>query len=221
MTTNPELDRWNERFSSNDYLFGTAPNAFLVRQRHLLRPGAKALAIADGEGRNGVWLAEQGLDVLSIDFSPVALDKARRLAASRGVALRTWQVNLEDWDWEAEWFDVVAAVFVQFAPPRTSAPPSSRASGGHSRRAACSCSRDTAPSSWPTGPAVRHTRKTCTPPRCSALLSPGLRSSISRNTIPSSPRGRGTMAYRPWSISSPASRNGSPTENAMTWLNVG
>lgn len=117
MTTNPELDRWNERFSSEDYLFGTAPNAFLVRQRHLLRPGAKALAIADGEGRNGVWLAEQGLDVLSIDFSPVALDKARRLAASRSVALRTWQVNLEDWDWEAERFDVVAAVFVQFAPP--------------------------------------------------------------------------------------------------------
>ena len=116
MTTNPELDRWNERFSSDDYLFGTAPNAFLVRQRHLLRPGAKALAIADGEGRNGVWLAEQGLDVLSVDFSPVALDKARRLAASRGVALRTWQVNLEDWDWEAERFDVVVVVFVQFAP---------------------------------------------------------------------------------------------------------
>ena len=64
IATNPELDRWNERFSSEDYLFGTAPNAFLVRQRHLLRPGASVLAIADGEGRNGVWLAEQGLDCL-------------------------------------------------------------------------------------------------------------------------------------------------------------
>lgn len=117
MATNPELDRWNERFSSENYLFGTAPNAFLVRQRHLLRPGARALAIADGEGRNGVWLAEQGLDVLSIDFSPVALDKARRLAASRGVEFRTRQVSLEDWNWEAEQFDLVVAVFVQFASP--------------------------------------------------------------------------------------------------------
>ena len=77
----------------------------------------KALAIADGEGRNGVWLAEQGLDVLSIDFSPVALDKAQRLAASQGVTLRTLQVNLEDWCWNAEQFDVAIAVFIQFAPP--------------------------------------------------------------------------------------------------------
>lgn len=97
MTTNLQLDCWNERFSSKDYLFGTAPNAFLTQQRHLLPPGGKALAVTDGEGRNGVWLAEQGLDVLSIDFSPVALEKAQRLADSRGFAIRTLQVNLEDW----------------------------------------------------------------------------------------------------------------------------
>lgn len=117
MMPNPDLDRWNERFSSKDYLFGTAPNAFLARQRHRLRPGQTALAIADGEGRNGVWLAEQGLDVLSIDFSPVALQKARDLAVSRGVNLRTQQVDLEDWAWEPERFDVVAAIFIQFARP--------------------------------------------------------------------------------------------------------
>lgn len=117
MTMNPDLERWNERFSSEDYLFGTAPNAFLAQQRHLLRPGQRALAIADGEGRNGVWLAEQGLDVLSIDFSPVALEKAKRLAASRGVALKTWQVDLESWNWEPERFDVVVAIFIQFARP--------------------------------------------------------------------------------------------------------
>jgi SAM-dependent methyltransferase len=117
MTMNPDLDRWNERFASEDYLFGTAPNAFLARQRHLLHPGRRALAIADGEGRNGVWLAEQGLDVLSIDFSPVALEKARRLAASRGVALETRQADLESWNWEPDRFDVVAAIFIQFARP--------------------------------------------------------------------------------------------------------
>jgi SAM-dependent methyltransferase len=117
MTANPELERWNERFSSADYLFGTAPNAFLAGQRHLLHPGQRALAIADGEGRNGVWLAEQGLDVLSIDFSPVALNKARDLAAARGVTLRTQRVNLESRVWEPDRFDTVAAIFIQFAGP--------------------------------------------------------------------------------------------------------
>ena len=97
MPMNPELERWNERFSSADYLFGTAPNAFLTRQEHLLRQGLRALAIADGEGRNGVWLAERGLDVLSIDFSPVALEKARQLAAHRAVALKTQLADLEHW----------------------------------------------------------------------------------------------------------------------------
>lgn len=115
MPIDPQLECWNERFSSADYLFGTAPNAFLTRQEHLLCQGQRALAIADGEGRNGVWLAEQGLDVLSIDFSPVALEKARQLAARRGVALETRLANLEHWEWEPERFDVVAAIFIQFA----------------------------------------------------------------------------------------------------------
>ena len=85
----PELQRWNERFSGSDYVFGTEPNAFLEAQAHLLRPGQRALAVADGEGRNGVWLTEQGLDVLSFDFSPAGVEKARRLAQRRGVTLRT------------------------------------------------------------------------------------------------------------------------------------
>ena len=67
-----ELERWNERYSTPDYHFGTAPNAFLKSQQHLLKPGMKALSVADGEGRNGVWLAEQGLDVHTFDFSPNA-----------------------------------------------------------------------------------------------------------------------------------------------------
>src|SRR5215510_12619163 len=75
-----DLDRWETRFSAPGYWFGTAPNAFLASQAHRLAPGQTALAIADGEGRNGVWLAEQGLDVLTIDFSPSA---ASRCAPSR------------------------------------------------------------------------------------------------------------------------------------------
>jgi SAM-dependent methyltransferase len=112
-----EFDRWQERFSSPGYLFGTAPNAFLKSQAHLLRQGQKALAIADGEGRNGVFLAEQGLDVLSVDFSPLAQAKARKLATERGVTLKVAQADIINWDWPAAAFDVVAAIFFQFAAP--------------------------------------------------------------------------------------------------------
>jgi cyclopropane fatty-acyl-phospholipid synthase-like methyltransferase len=117
MTDNPELTRWQERFAAPGYLFGTEPNEFLKAHAHLLRKGDKALAIADGEGRNGVFLAEQGLDVLSVDFSPIAQEKARKLAADRGVTLRIEQVDIINWDWPREAFDVVAAIFFQFATP--------------------------------------------------------------------------------------------------------
>src|SRR5712672_304363 len=110
-----ELDRWNERFSAPGYHFGTAPNEFLQSQAHLLEPGQTALSIADGEGRNGVFLAERGLDVLSVDFSTPALAKARELAASRGVALRIEQADLMRWTWPTAQFDVVAAIFIQFS----------------------------------------------------------------------------------------------------------
>jgi cyclopropane fatty-acyl-phospholipid synthase-like methyltransferase len=110
-----ELARWNERFSAPGYHFGTAPNEFLKRQAHLLVPGQRALSIADGEGRNGVFLAEQGLDVLSVDFSAPALAKARELAASRGVKLAIEQVDLLHWTWPLAQFDVVVAIFIQFA----------------------------------------------------------------------------------------------------------
>ena len=76
-----EQERWETRFRSPDYVFGTAPNAFLKAQAHRLHPGQTALSVADGEGRNGVWLAEQGLDVLAIDFSPAALAKAQSAGA--------------------------------------------------------------------------------------------------------------------------------------------
>ena len=65
-----EFERWERRFSAPGYVFGTEPNAFLKSQAHVLKAGQNALTLADGEGRNGVWLAEQGLDVLAVDFSP-------------------------------------------------------------------------------------------------------------------------------------------------------
>ena len=112
-----ERERWTKRYMASGYLFGTEPNAFLKSQAHLLSKGQSALAIADGEGRNGVFLAEQGLDVLSLDYSDVAQDKARMLAKSRGVTLRLQQADMTTWNWTPNTFDVVAGIFIQFATP--------------------------------------------------------------------------------------------------------
>jgi SAM-dependent methyltransferase len=117
VTTDPELQRWNLRFSEPDYIFGTAPNRFLASKKDLLRKGARALCVADGEGRNSVWLAEQGLEVDAFDFSPPAVEKARRLAAERGVRVRHQVAGVDAWSWPQAAFDVAAAIFVQFAGP--------------------------------------------------------------------------------------------------------
>lgn len=114
-----EFERWEKRFAAPGYLFGTAPNAFLKSKADLLKTkaGGKTLRIADGEGRNGVFIAEQGLDVLSLDISPIAQDKARKLAKERGVALRTELSDLATWTWPKAEFDVIVGIFFQFTPP--------------------------------------------------------------------------------------------------------
>jgi len=111
-----EKQRWETRFRAPEYIFGKAPNAFLKAQAHRLRAGQTALSVADGEGRNGVWLAEQGLDVLTIDYSPAALAKARALAQERGVRLRTEVTDVFAWRWPRDAFDVIAAIFIFAAP---------------------------------------------------------------------------------------------------------
>lgn len=117
-TSDPkQLDRWNTRFSEEGYLFGTEPNAFLASQRERLKPGMRALSIADGDGRNSVFLARQGCEVTAFDFSPVALDKARRLAVQAGVRVDYRQSDLLAWEWEPSRYDVVAAIFFQFLDP--------------------------------------------------------------------------------------------------------
>lgn len=112
-----ETSLWDQRYAGEDYLFGQAPNRFLAVQAPRLRSGQSALALADGEGRNGVWLAEQGLDVLSVDSSAVAQEKARRLALSRRAHIELELVDLSTWNFPANRFDVIAAIFIQFAAP--------------------------------------------------------------------------------------------------------
>jgi SAM-dependent methyltransferase len=108
---------WDARFAGEDYIFGTAPNAFLAAQRPRLAAGQRALSVADGEGRNSVWLAQQGLAVAAFDIAPRGVAKARALAERAGVAVDYRVASVEDWPWTPAAFDVVAAIFVQFAPP--------------------------------------------------------------------------------------------------------
>ncbi|MHB1109765.1 MAG: class I SAM-dependent methyltransferase [Devosia sp.] len=108
---------WNERYNTDHYVFGETPNAFLATQVDIVRKYRTALAIADGEGRNGVWLAEQGLDVLALDSSSVGLEKSQRLAAKRGVRIETRLGDIAAYDWPENQFGLVVAIFIQFADP--------------------------------------------------------------------------------------------------------
>ena len=117
MANQTDFEHWQERFNTPDYRFGKEANEFLKSQAHLLRKGDKELVIAAGEGSNAVFLPENGDDVLSLDFSPLAQDKARKLAAERGVTLRVEQADIIEWTWPEAAFDAVAAIFFQFAAP--------------------------------------------------------------------------------------------------------
>ncbi|MEG0822112.1 MAG: class I SAM-dependent methyltransferase [Burkholderiaceae bacterium] len=110
-------ETWNSRYAQDSYLFGIQPNVFLQSQRHRLVPGMKALAVADGEGRNSVWMARQGLVVTAFDIARVGVDKARKLAAASGVTVDFHNESVENWVWTDASYDVVAAIFIQFAAP--------------------------------------------------------------------------------------------------------
>jgi SAM-dependent methyltransferase len=112
-----EYQRWETRYAGAEYAFGKDPNYFLRSCRSLLPSSGRALAVADGEGRNGVWLAEQGLDVLSLDFSPSAQKKARALALERHVDVDFVQADVHGWDYPEATFDVVVEIFTQFSSP--------------------------------------------------------------------------------------------------------
>jgi len=112
-----EYERWEGRFGGSDYAFGKEPNYFLASCKPMLPHAGKVLAVADGEGRNGVWLAEQGLDVMSIDFSPSAQRKGRALAKERAVTVSFVQADVHVFDYPEAAFDVVAEIFTQFSSP--------------------------------------------------------------------------------------------------------
>ncbi len=107
--------RWDQRFSAPGLLFGEQPNRFLAAQAPRLAPGSTVLSVADGEGRNALYLASLGHRVSAFDISPVAVAKARELAAQRGLQVDLRVASVDDWDWSAQRFDAVLGIFVQFA----------------------------------------------------------------------------------------------------------
>jgi SAM-dependent methyltransferase len=108
---------WNARFEGEDFHFGTEPNVWLAEHAALWQPGQRVLCVADGEGRNSVFLARRGLAVDAFDISPVGVEKARRLARQAGVEVNFAVSDCDAFPWRREHYDGVAAIFVQFADP--------------------------------------------------------------------------------------------------------
>jgi len=107
---------WEQRFATDDYVFGKAPAQFLVEQSSYLTPNATALSVADGEGRNSVFMAQQGMQVDALEFAPSALRKAKTLAQERGVSVSFQQADVLKHDWPKT-YDLVAGIFIQFVGP--------------------------------------------------------------------------------------------------------
>ena len=109
---------WNERFNKAEFIFGKEPNEYLVEQASkYLKKNDKVLCIADGEGRNGVWLAKQGMQVVGFDASDIALSKAKQFAQDNQVQVEYFFSDTDSFDWQANAYDAVIAIFIQFADP--------------------------------------------------------------------------------------------------------
>jgi SAM-dependent methyltransferase len=100
---------WNQRYAGDRFVYGTAPNSFLAEHAGLL--AGPVLSLSEGEGRNAVFLASLGLDVLGVDISSVGLEKARQLAQSRGVSIRTEVADLATYEPGSARFGAVISIF--------------------------------------------------------------------------------------------------------------
>lgn len=107
---------WNEKYAAAEYIFGTEPNDFLKAHADQLKPGS-VCCLADGEGRNGVYLAKLGFDVTSIDLSEVGLEKARKLAEANDVEIKTICADLNDFAKEPNRWDNIVSIFCHLPPP--------------------------------------------------------------------------------------------------------
>ncbi len=124
MTTTPlfpasaaDAATWNNRYGGETYLFGTTPNSWLQSQAFVWTANQRVLCVADGEGRNSVFLAGQGLQVDAFDVAEVGVKKATKLANSQHVRANFSVCGCDEYPWPVATYDGVAAIFVQFADP--------------------------------------------------------------------------------------------------------
>ena len=106
---------WNKRYSGTEYAYGTAPNDFLANVVRRI-PKGRVLCLAEGEGRNAVFLAAKGYDVLAVDVSSSGLEKARALADAKGVRIRTLVADLADFPIEAGAWNGIVSIWAHMAP---------------------------------------------------------------------------------------------------------
>ena len=106
-------DKWDERYGVEEYAYGKEPNLFL-KENFKKIPKGNVLCVADGEGRNGVWLAKNGYTVTSIDFSPKAIEKTNRLAQENNVSINTKCGDLLDYNFGKNKYDGIVSIFAHF-----------------------------------------------------------------------------------------------------------
>ena len=109
-------DEWDDRYANTELIWGAEPNQFLIREVADLNPG-KALDLATGEGRNAIWLAKRGWTVTGVDFSAVALGKAREIAADVGVAVEWVDADVIEYEPEPAAFDLVMILYLHLERP--------------------------------------------------------------------------------------------------------
>ena len=113
--TTMDAEAWNARYAASEMLWGVEPNRWVVAETADLPPG-RALDVACGEGRNALWLAKHGWDVTGVDFSPVALDRARDLEAASGATVRWIQADAHDSGTWGGGYDLVLMAYLHLPP---------------------------------------------------------------------------------------------------------
>ena len=110
-------NKWDLRFSEPGYIYGTEPNDFLAASLNYFPKNGSILCLAEGEGRNSVFLARQGYEVTAVDSSSVGLRKATALAAEKGVRIKTTVADLADYTLPPETYDAIVSIFCHLPPP--------------------------------------------------------------------------------------------------------
>ncbi|MEH7439477.1 class I SAM-dependent methyltransferase [Neobacillus drentensis] len=108
------MNQWNTRFAAEHYVYGTEPNVFLKEMQKRLQLSGEVLTIAEGEGRNAVFLAEQGMKVTAWDYAESGLAKIKKLSKERGVSVQTELVDLNEAEWGQDQWDEVVCIFGHF-----------------------------------------------------------------------------------------------------------